>query len=435
MGQSGDLDRDGVGGGHRAVIDYEHQSMKAGTGPAPAAGWVQKLSIVDGKNGAELWATVEWTEKAAQMIRAGEYKFCSPVIDWESTDRKTGKSVGAELLNLALTNNPFLDGHKPIELTRVSAMAEEPPAKMEPPHDVKADDLDVSDEAKAWIKEAGTAEEVEGNPPAWVGDEATWERAKEAVRPKWGDYAEPWAVVAHVYRQMGGTVASRTTEASRVTTMAEEPPPPPAEKPAEEKPAEEKKDEMPAEMALAPDFNSWGEGIAKAAGVDTAAALACLEQLQDDIAKAVAEKIERQGIPAAMQKPMGDAAALSILVAKVTALESELTAMKAGDAARRTAEIAAEADRLIREGHATADQRDNVVHLLTNDPERARALFKSRVVPIGEMQAGNEPVKPKPSVTKLSDLPAQKQMLARSLMAAGFGSEKACIERAITAEN
>jgi hypothetical protein len=42
------------------------------------------------------------------------------------------------------------------------------------------------------------------NPPAWVRDENIWERAKDRVRPNWHEYRAPWAVVAHVYEQMGG---------------------------------------------------------------------------------------------------------------------------------------------------------------------------------------------------------------------------------------
>jgi hypothetical protein len=45
---------------------------------------------------------------------------------------------------------------------------------------------------------------VAGNPPAWVEDEAAWERAKEQIKPKWDDYEEPWAVVVHIYKQMTG---------------------------------------------------------------------------------------------------------------------------------------------------------------------------------------------------------------------------------------
>ena len=47
------------------------------------------------------------------------------------------------------------------------------------------------------------------NPASWVQDEAKWERAKEAVDPE-GDgadkYDEPYAVVAAVYKRMGGRI-------------------------------------------------------------------------------------------------------------------------------------------------------------------------------------------------------------------------------------
>lgn len=49
----------------------------------------------------------------------------------------------------------------------------------------------------------------EDNPPQWVVSEAIWERAKEAVDPE-GEgsdkYDDPFAVVAHVYKRMGGKV-------------------------------------------------------------------------------------------------------------------------------------------------------------------------------------------------------------------------------------
>lgn len=57
-------------------------------------------------------------------------------------------------------------------------------------------------------KTTGYDPERDGNPPSWAVDESTWERAKDAVDPE-GDgatYAEPWAVVAHVYKAMGGTI-------------------------------------------------------------------------------------------------------------------------------------------------------------------------------------------------------------------------------------
>lgn len=49
-------------------------------------------------------------------------------------------------------------------------------------------------------------DELQANPPSWVADEETWERAKEEVEPDWDRYDDPWAVVTHVYKQMGGEV-------------------------------------------------------------------------------------------------------------------------------------------------------------------------------------------------------------------------------------
>jgi hypothetical protein len=51
---------------------------------------------------------------------------------------------------------------------------------------------------------AGMTEET--NPAAWIADEDTWERAKQAVKPSWDKYDEPYSVVVHVYKAMGGKV-------------------------------------------------------------------------------------------------------------------------------------------------------------------------------------------------------------------------------------
>lgn len=50
------------------------------------------------------------------------------------------------------------------------------------------------------------------NPPGWAVDEAIWEKAKEAADK--GEYDEDtyWAVVAHIYQRMGGTIGSSSAE-------------------------------------------------------------------------------------------------------------------------------------------------------------------------------------------------------------------------------
>lgn len=101
--------------------DYEHQTFRKGTtGPIPSSGKIVKLE----RRGDELWALVELTSRAAQMVRDGEIRSCSPVIEFESKDRVSGKDIGPEMLSLALTNDPFQDGLHPIRLTRSADMAD-----------------------------------------------------------------------------------------------------------------------------------------------------------------------------------------------------------------------------------------------------------------------------------------------------------------------
>lgn len=83
------------------------------------------------------------------------------------------------------------------------------------PEDINALVEEAADEALSSMDPevaeylAGYDAERDGNPPEWVADEATWEKAVAAVKPKWDDYEEPYAVVAHVYKKMGGTFASQ----------------------------------------------------------------------------------------------------------------------------------------------------------------------------------------------------------------------------------
>ena len=117
----------------QVVIDYEHASEQpdvAKGGPIPAAGWIHALRVSSESrvaNRAEsdsrlatpysLFASVEWTPEAQQMISGEQYRFFSPAIDWSFPDKITGKSQGATLTSGALTNHPFLEELPPITLT------------------------------------------------------------------------------------------------------------------------------------------------------------------------------------------------------------------------------------------------------------------------------------------------------------------------------
>lgn len=89
---------------NQTVVDYEHQTLLSAQNgqPAPAAGWFGKL---EWRESGLFAVDVEWTERASQMIQAGEYRYISPVFTY---DKKTGAIK--RLLNAALTNNPALDG-------------------------------------------------------------------------------------------------------------------------------------------------------------------------------------------------------------------------------------------------------------------------------------------------------------------------------------
>lgn len=102
---------------NRAIpIDFEHASEADSTegsipvDGAPAQGWIRDLKV----DGANLWGLVEWGTKAREYIRAGQYKFFSPAIRFGARDRVSGKPIGARMTSGALTNNPFLDGMRPL---------------------------------------------------------------------------------------------------------------------------------------------------------------------------------------------------------------------------------------------------------------------------------------------------------------------------------
>lgn len=91
------------------LCDYEHQTLLAEKNglPAPAAGWCKKLEWVDGQG---LFATdVQWTDKAKAHLKAGEYKYISPVFLF---DKETGAVT--DLKHFALTNDPGLDCLQPL---------------------------------------------------------------------------------------------------------------------------------------------------------------------------------------------------------------------------------------------------------------------------------------------------------------------------------
>lgn len=91
--------------------DYEHQTLRTEENgqPAPASGWFAPASLAYVPGEGLFANAVRWTPKAREFIRNKEYRFISAVFAY---DKATGRVQ--ELLHMALTNNPALDGMKAI---------------------------------------------------------------------------------------------------------------------------------------------------------------------------------------------------------------------------------------------------------------------------------------------------------------------------------
>ncbi|WP_449106636.1 phage protease [Pseudomonas mohnii] len=83
------------------VADWEHASeILAPVGkPAPASGWIDQLEIRD----SALWGHIAWTPKAADQVVSREYRFLSPVFDYDLTFMRISRMV-----SVGLTNKPNL---------------------------------------------------------------------------------------------------------------------------------------------------------------------------------------------------------------------------------------------------------------------------------------------------------------------------------------
>ncbi|WP_054340388.1 phage protease [Neptunomonas antarctica] len=94
---------------NEVVIDYEHQTLKAEDNglPAPAAGWFKTM---EWREGSGLWIKPQWTPRATDFIKNGEYKYLSAVFPYDAI---TGRPL--RLHSAALVNRPGIDGLQAVE--------------------------------------------------------------------------------------------------------------------------------------------------------------------------------------------------------------------------------------------------------------------------------------------------------------------------------
>lgn len=77
---------------------------------APAQGWIHDLK----SDGAKLFAYVKWGDLARDYIQNEKYRYISPAIRFNDIDRVTKRPIGAVLRSAGLTNQPFLEGMRPM---------------------------------------------------------------------------------------------------------------------------------------------------------------------------------------------------------------------------------------------------------------------------------------------------------------------------------
>lgn len=100
------------------VCDYEHQTLFGGE--APASGWILKDPISLKAENGELFAQIEWTDRAKAMIMSGEYRYMSPVFAPNTLSQTDGSNIGWILHSVALTNKPFLEELDEVRLNKLT---------------------------------------------------------------------------------------------------------------------------------------------------------------------------------------------------------------------------------------------------------------------------------------------------------------------------
>jgi len=112
--------------GHVIPWDFNHASEADPTtgalpaSGAPAQGWTLDLEVRNGADGkAELWALTQFLEPARTYVKAGQYKWASVAVQFNTIDPVSGQNVGHTVTSIALTNTPFVEGMQALAASRV----------------------------------------------------------------------------------------------------------------------------------------------------------------------------------------------------------------------------------------------------------------------------------------------------------------------------
>ena len=268
------------------MVSWEHGYVPGQ--PRDAAGWIRELAI----RGNELWALVDFTDKAADKVRAKEYLFCSIVFKMNDKHREKGEPIGPTMHELGLTNTPFIDGLKPMELSRVALAVERKTMK----------DTEI---IKAAIKDLG--------PDATTKQVMMWveaEKSKDAARSGEveGDApAEPEAETA------ASSDEDDKDDSKQLSTMLAD----------DDAPAEETPDAEAEEAAAAGAVRA----IAEAAGLDLPTAIAMMQEKQEELVALLSGQAAKEGGEAEAEATIANSRAVA-LSNRVETLETELDTLR-----------------------------------------------------------------------------------------------------------
>lgn len=104
------------------VVDREHATQhRAPNGEeAPAAAWIERLEVRDGA----LWGQVEWTPRGREQVANREYRYQSPVFDYDTTTSRITRLVSAGLTNTPNLHLTALNSEEePMKLTAAISAA------------------------------------------------------------------------------------------------------------------------------------------------------------------------------------------------------------------------------------------------------------------------------------------------------------------------
>ncbi|WP_323968785.1 phage protease [Aeromonas veronii] len=156
--------------GQDILIDYDHQTLKTDQNgqPAPAAGWYNADEI-EWREGQGLFIKPRWTERAAALVAAKEYRFLSAVFPYDALGRPL------ELRMTAITNDPGVVGMQALAALSAlpaSSLMSTQPGQLAAPSHVAQQEKSMNEHLIALLGKLGIQPSADGQFTAEQGTAA-----------------------------------------------------------------------------------------------------------------------------------------------------------------------------------------------------------------------------------------------------------------------